>query len=147
MYKSIGLKGRHILFGVLLIAVLVFAARCAVLNAGGEQNAKTPADIVKFLAGFGWEVEPVPLSLKNVQIPAEFGEVYEQYNELQKKQGYDLSKYRTEYASSYSFKVNNHPSDGEVFANVLVIGGRVVGGDICSYNLNGFMTGFDGKTV
>lgn len=147
MYKSIGLKGRHILFGALIIALIVFSVRCAVSGAGAEQNAKTPADIVKFLAGFGWEAETVPLSVKNVQIPVNFNEVYEQYNELQKKQGYDLSKYRSEYAVSYSFRINNHPSDGEVFANVLVIGGRVVGGDLCSYALNGFMTGFDGKTT
>lgn len=147
MYKSIGFKGKHILFTVFILLLLTILVRCMITKANDEQNAATPADVVRFLQGFGWELDEIPVSVKNVQIPAEFSEVYEEYNSLQKKQGYDLSKHRTDYASNYCFKVTNHQSGGEVFANVLVIDGKVVGGDICSYSLSGFMTGFDGKTV
>ena len=42
---------------------------------------------------------------KTVTIPDEFGEVYERYNELQKRQGFDLYRYRSREAVVYTFPV------------------------------------------
>lgn len=142
-YGTVRLSAGKLLAALLVLAFLIFLVKCAVDDAAVSQNAATPEAVREFLQGYGWEVAEEPATVKTVVIPAKFSDVYEQYNALQKKQGYDLAKYRTETATSYSFLVLNYLSEGEVYANVLVIGGRVVGGDLCSYAMDGFMVGLD----
>ena len=44
----------------------------------------------------------------------------------------------------YTFTVTNYPSYEEtVYANVLVYRNRVIGGDICSADVSGFVHGFE----
>lgn len=62
-------------------------------------------------------------------------------------QGLDLSKYKRKDVTRYTYKITNYPDyDGTVYANILVYRGKVIGGDICSADVNGFVRGFDGKT-
>ena len=76
-------------------------------------------------------------------MPAEFDSVMIEYNELQKSQGLDLSKYRRRDVTRYTYKVKNYPKyDGTVYATILVYRNKVVGGDICSADVNGFVKGF-----
>ncbi len=133
---------------ILLLVIVIVCVCCAVKKAGEESNARSPEDIVQFLKSFGWETDINSMTEKDVIIPLKFSEVYEQYNDLQKKQGYDLAPYKTDTVKSYTFKITNHPAEnvGSVMANVLVYNGKVIGGDICSYALNGFMTGFNNET-
>ena len=145
MYKTI--DKRRILVFLLIISVsaLVFS-RCAYANSRRLPKARSASDIAAFLGSFGWEVEPQPVTVKSLQIPAKFTPVYADYNDMQKRQGFDLSKYRADIVESYTFRVLNHPASVDVFANVLVYRNRIIGGDICSFAINGFMTGFDGKS-
>ena len=85
-------------------------------------------------------------NLKNVDvtIPAQFDKVFAGYNELQKSQGLDLSKYKKKAVTRYTFAVTNYDGyEGTVYANVLTHRGRVIGGDICSADVNGFIHGFE----
>ena len=146
MYKSKRISKKTIPLAVITAVLVLFAARCAVVKSRHIlPAAENAGDIAVFLLNFGWETDAEPVSVKNVQIPAKFTEVYKNYNVLQKKQGFDLSKYRAEIVESYCFRVLNHPAAGDVFANILVFKGKIIGGDICSYAVNGFMTGFDGQ--
>ena len=44
----------------------------------------------------------------------------------------------------YTFELSEYDGyDGRVLANVLVYRNRVIGGDICSADMTGFMHGFD----
>ena len=110
-------------------------------------NIKTSADRISFLMQFGWQADEEPVESKKVTIPSEFDKVYIGYNDLQKQQGLDLSKYKNKDVKRYTYKVTNYPDyEGIVYANLLVYRGRVIGGDICSADVNGFVTSFDGKT-
>ena len=81
---------------------------------------------------------------REVTIPAEFDKVFAGYNELQKAQGLDLSKYKKKTVTRYTFTVTNYDGyDGTVYANVLVYRNRVIGGDICSADVSGFIHGFE----
>lgn len=107
----------------------------------------TNEDRVGFLSQFGWTVESSPIEEKEVKIPKEFDKIYVGYNDLQKQQGLDLSKYKNKNVTRYTYKVTNYPDyEGTVYANVLIYRGRVVGGDICSADVEGFVVSFDGKT-
>jgi hypothetical protein len=105
---------------------------------------KTAEDRINFLKQFGWEVTPDPVEEIIVSIPAEFDKIFAGYNELQKQQGLDLSKYKNKELTRYTYTITNYENyDGTVYANILVYRNRVIGGDICSADANGFVHGFD----
>lgn len=105
---------------------------------------KTNDDVVGFLAQFGWEVEGEPLEEVRIKIPAEFDKVMNSYNELQRNQGLDLSKYRGKEVTRYTYRVRNYPDySGSVMANVIIYKNKVIGGDLCSSDVTGFIHGFE----
>ncbi len=104
---------------------------------------KSAEDGAAFLAQFGWDVKTDSVECEQIKMPAEFDSVMIEYNELQKSQGLDLSKYRRRDVTRYTYKVKNYPKyDGTVYATILVYRNKVVGGDICSADVNGFVKGF-----
>ncbi len=142
---------------ILLIAgVLLFAAAIAyVLWPKGEKEtallvqkgysleAETTQQRIDFAKQFGWEIESEPVEVREVVIPSEFSDVYENYNQIQIAQGFDLTKYKGERAKRWTYKVANYPNTSDViYINMLVRKGKVIGGDVCSTSLDGFMHGF-----
>ena len=110
------------------------------------EKVKTADDAAAFLSQFGWRVDATPIEVKTVTIPDEFDKVFLAYNELQKEQGLNLSKYKGRDVTRYTFSVSNYPDyEGTVYANVLVFRNRVIGGDVCSADVSGFVHGFEGK--
>ena len=108
-------------------------------------KVKTAEDVRNFLSQFGWQVEAEPIEVKTVTIPSEFDKVFAAYNEMQKEQGLNLLKYRGKEATRYTFAVTNYAGyEGTVYANVLVYRNKVIGGDICSADVSGFLHGFEG---
>ena len=57
-------------------------------------KVKTADDAAKFLGQFGWVVDAGSVEKREVTIPSEFDKVFAGYNEMQKSQGLDLSKYK-----------------------------------------------------
>ena len=144
---------------VALITVLAFVPSAdgavADTNAGaaasGEQSirydkVKGAEDVAEFLGQFGWEVKSEAVEIKDVVIPSEFDRVFTSYNEIQKQQGLDLSKYRRKNATRYTMEITNYGEyNGKVYANIIVYKNKVIAGDICSADMTGFMHGFDVK--
>lgn len=111
-------------------------------------NAKTKSERIAFLADFGWECDENDETVKNSVIPEEFDEVFQSYNELQKSQGYDLSNFKGKSVKIYSIRVLNYPENSEyVYASLTVCDDKIIGGDIHSTALNGFMHGFSLKNT
>lgn len=120
-------------------AVSVFADDGSIVYTG----AKTNEGRIEFLRKFGWEVESIPKDEVSVTIPTEFDTVFSGYNELQKRQGLDLAKYKRKTVTRYTYVITNYPDyDGRVFANLLIYRGKVIGGDICTESGDGFIHGF-----
>lgn len=139
-----------------LITLIAFVPTYAISSDGTEgvdaevsyryDKIKDGEDVVEFLSQFGWQVDPNPTEVKTVTIPTEFDKVFSAYNELQKEQGLNLSKFKGKDVQRYTFTVSNYEGyDGTVFANVLVHRNRVIGGDICSADMTGFVHGFEKK--
>lgn len=136
---------KQVVLLVLLITGVVFLTKCTVSYFSGKTGSVSAEEAADFLKKYGWEVDPNNVHTQQTVIPKEFSEVYERYNAIQLKQGYDLSKYKGEQAVQYTFVVTNYKDYDFVEAHVLTWGGRVIGGDLCSTELNGFMCGLDGK--
>lgn len=108
------------------------------------EKIKTNEDRISFLSQFGWQVETDPAQCVEVTIPVDFDAVFTGYNELQKKQGLDLTKYKKKTVTRYTYKVSNYNGySGTVYANVIVYKNKVVAGDICSADVDGFIHGFE----
>ena len=132
-----------ILGGCLLLLLLLLLGRSTGTETlfSGDRVASTE-DRVDFLAACGWTADPASEQVQVIRIPEAFPPVYEDYNELQLQQGYDLHDYAGRDCDLYTYEVTNWPDEGQnVLANLYVYRGRVIGGDIHSTNLDGFMIG------
>lgn len=137
---------------ITLIALVTFVPELQpVLAEPAEESTirfdkvKSNEDRIAFLKQFGLEVTAEPTEATTVTIPAEFDKVFAAYNELQRKQGLDLSSYSGRTVERYTYTVTNYPQyTGTVQANLLIYRGRVIGGDVSSADPNGFIHGFAG---
>ena len=106
-------------------------------------KVKSNEDRIAFLAQFGWQAEKTPIESTTVTIPREFDKVFAAYNQLQRTQGLDLSDYGGKTVERHTYKITNYEGfEGTVYANLLISRGRVIGGDICSADADGFVHGF-----
>ncbi len=124
----------------LLIALLMVCGNAAENEARSEEILTGNAERVAYLRALGWEVKSEPLRRQEVLLPREFPPVFENYNELQKQQGFDLLPYRGLSVTLYSYEVTNWPEKGlTVIADLYLSGQRVIGGDVHATALDGFM--------
>ena len=149
-FKS--LKGKFILLLAVVIAAIIV---CAVLSSDEQDtdepvsevnaidySASTITEQLSFIASLGYTVKTEPDSVEEVIIPEEFDDIYTQYNELQKAADLDLSPYKGCNAKKWTYTVTNYPAYENrdcIKLNLLIYNGRVIGGDICSVELDGFM--------
>ena len=142
-------------FGVIGVAVIVLVAlvfliptyskdttaEIALFNESiSFDNVENASDGKRFLSQYGWEVEDTPVEECEITVPKDFDKVLSSYNEIQKQQGLDLTKYAKKTANRYTYKVTNYPNyDGTVYANIIIYKDKVIAGDICSADARGFI--------
>ncbi len=146
---------KSVLMAVVVIVFSVlfaFAIKCIgdiqnnQTSTGVSLSAKNEDEILKFVSYYGWEVDKEPIEVRDVIIPETFDEVYDNYNAIQYEQGFDLKKYAGQRVKRWTYVVRNYPDtspeDDYIRINLLVSDGSVIGGDVCSVKLDGFMHGF-----
>lgn len=109
-------------------------------------TASTDEQRQDYLASYGWEVDK-EFETKELTIPTRWNDVYINYNEIQKNQGFDLTDYKGKKVTLFTYNITNYENESEgVVADMLVCDGVLIGGDICNTSAeNGFLTGFDGQ--
>jgi hypothetical protein len=136
------------------LSIAVLFALVILIPTYGNGESKAVSDIsytkiyenkdrLEFISQFGWEVSEEPLETVEVTVPESFDTVYLGYNEMQQEQGLNLAKYKGKTVTRYTYKVTNYPEyDGTVYLSLLVYKNKIVGGDVCSADVNGFVHGF-----
>ena len=106
------------------------------------KGIKTNEDRLAYLGSFGWQVNEEPLATEELIIPEEFDESYDDYLALQSAQGFDLAKYAGKRVKRYTYEITNYPT-GEtgVQVNLLIYKNTVIGGEVLSAQLDGFLHG------
>lgn len=106
------------------------------------KGVKSNQDRIDYLASYGWQVSQEPLATQELLIPEEMDESYDEYMALQTEQGFDLNKYAGKRVKRYTYEITNYPS-GEtgVQVNLLLYKNTVVGGEVLSPRLDGFLHG------
>ena len=128
----------------LILLIPTYEVEASSVTTYSYERIKTDDDVEAFLAQFGWAVGQTPTEVAEVTIPDEFDKIFTAYNEIQKAQGLNLAKYRRKTVKRYTYEVTNYEGyEGKVYANVLVWRGRVIGGDVCSADVSGFIHGFE----
>ncbi|MBR5245753.1 MAG: DUF4830 domain-containing protein [Clostridia bacterium] len=130
-----------------VISLMVLSRESKMTSNDGSINLKalTHQERMSFVSQYGWEIEEEPVEIKEIIIPTEFDETYTAYNQIQKQQGFDLLEYSGERAKRWTYIVKNYEGYENkecIHINILVYDGIVIGGDVCSVELDGFMHGF-----
>ena len=105
-----------------------------------ETKVRNNNDRVTFLSQLGWTVNSEPLEIEEIEIPNTFNSTYDEYNQLQISQGFNLKKYKGKTCRLFSYRIPNYPDTRvDVRANLIVYNNKLIGGDISSDKFKGFM--------
>jgi hypothetical protein len=128
---------------VLLVGVGTFAEGEVIsVSALGDiqySGIKTNEDRVAFIERLGVLVADDPVDEKTFTIPENFDRIVSGYNELQKRQGLDVSRYAKKKVTRYTYKVENYDFDGDVYVNLFIFKNKIIACDICSAEQGGFV--------
>ena len=128
--------------GAVLILLILLATSRRDRNAPGEEliTAATEEARAAYLHSLGWEIEASPIETLEFVLPQPLNASYEEYNALQKEQGFDLEPYAGMQVKRYSYRVLNYPGyPDDVQAVLYLCGDVVIGGDILYCGDSGFV--------
>ena len=128
----------------LLAGILLFSNTNAVAASVGADiklgGIKTNEDRLEFISQFDINVVGEAKESESFAVPENFDRVLAQYNEIQKRQGLDLTKYKNKKVTRYTYSVNDYEGyDGEVNVNLIVYRNTVIGCDVSSAEPSGFV--------
>lgn len=137
-------------FGVIALTLIVLISAIAIGQAGalpasaaGEIDfggISTNDDRIEFISQFGIEVSGEPSESVTFSVPEDFDTVISGYNEIQKRQGLDISKYKNKKVTRYTYEIDGYGDyDGPVYVNLIVYKSAVVACDVSSADPNGFV--------
>ena len=106
------------------------------INYSGIRNNE---DRIAFIEGFGIKVKDEAVTEESFSMPDDFDRVIMGYNQIQKSQGLDLTKYRGKKVTHYAYEVTNYDYEGTVYVNLIVHRGKIIAADISSLAGGGFV--------
>lgn len=138
------------LFAVIALCLTVLIALTALnsgtavyASVGGEEisfgGIKTAEDRIAFISAFGLKVKDEPATTEQFVMPENLDRVLLGYNELQRSQGLDISKYTRKKVTHYAYEVTNYDYDGTVYVNLLIYRSKVIACDVSSADPSGFV--------
>ena len=148
-------RHRKLTIGVAVAALACCAALVLTLGGGPAREASASAvpspkgvksneDRVAYLESYGWQVSADPIAVEELLIPDEFDETYDQYLALQSEQGFDLTKYQGKRVKRYTYEITNYPTgESGILAGLLIYKNTVIGADVLSPQLGGFIHGLE----
>lgn len=132
------IKSKPLLFAFLVLLVSFCLIVEFLSNCPSEATIIDNASRVAYIRNLGIDIEEELIEEKTFSIPEKFTNVFLKYNDLQLRSGFNLIKYSGKNAVIYKYKANNY-NNSKAFVNLIVLDGRVIGGDISSIELDGFM--------
>ena len=137
MYAVLGKRGLQITSFVLLL-FLIFIIEGVIITRMQSMDMRDPQQRIKYLNELGLEVEADSVVESEIRIPNTFSDVYLKYNEMQQEAGFNLEEYKGLVVTKYTYSVSQHNLTN-VYVNILCYKGEVIGGDVSSSQLSGFM--------
>lgn len=128
---------RRVLAVGALMGALFLCAAAGQLNT--PPAGETREQRLAYIRSLGWEVTGEE-RCEEVSLPERFSGLYLDYLALQQRSGFDLTPYAGRTLRRCSSQVSNYPGTSDtVFLDLLVYDGSIVGGDLRSTALDGFL--------
>ena len=129
---------------VVLCAIIIFGSTGAVAASVGADiklsGIKTNEDRLAFISQFGLSVSGEAKESESFAVPERLDRVLGEYNEIQKQQGLDLTKYKNKKVTRYTYSVGDYEGyDGEVNVNLIIYRNTVIACDVSSADPSGFV--------
>ena len=128
---------------ILITAVAVGQSGALAVSADAKINfggVETNKDRIAFIRQFGVEVSGEAKESVSFTVPENFDTVIAGYNELQRSQGLDISKYKNKKVTRYTYEIGSFGDyDGAVFVNLIIYKNTVVACDVSSADPHGFV--------
>ena len=138
-FFAIILAALAVLIGVLISGDSVYAASVAVGDVDFS-GIKTEEDRIAFIESFGIKVDKSSGTSIDFLMPENFDRIMIGYNEIQKTQGLDISRYAKKKVTRYTYEAVDYGDyDGAVFVNLLVYRSTIIGCDVSSGDPEGFV--------
>lgn len=116
--------------GALVIALTFIGNHSTSASATAPVSCATSKERADYIRSVGYETDGKESS-KEVTIPSEFNDVYNQYNDIQKEQGFDLAQYKGRTVTLYTYTITNYKDNNNVIADLMVLDGVLIGADLC----------------
>ncbi|MBR5140045.1 MAG: DUF4830 domain-containing protein [Clostridia bacterium] len=127
----------------LLVGLLLFDGSTAVTASTLDvklDGIRTNEDRLEFINGLGVEVAGEAKESEKFAVPERFDKALARYNEIQKEQGFDLTKYKNKKVTRYTYSASGYEGyEGEVNVNLIIYRNTVIGCDISSVDPSGFV--------
>ena len=127
--KSLAVTVAAVIVGILILGKVASLSVCG-------PDGSTHAIRMQYLRSIGVQVEEEAEQTKEIVIPETFSDVYETYNQLQRRAGFDLADYKGKKATVYTYRLVDN---SKKTVTLIVCGGRVIGGDIADAAFDGEM--------
>ena len=113
----------------LTVLALIILGQFSTLNYSFSDGS-THQKRMEFLSFIGVNVNETAVAVKKTVIPQEIDGNTLQYNEIQKKAGFDLLKFRGKAATIYSYSLIEN---SQKVVTIVVVDNKIIAGDITDY--------------
>lgn len=128
---------------VLVGAIMIGESGAMTVSAAVDvdfSGLKENEDRVKFISSLGVSIKEEPIEEISFIIPERLDNAMSKYNEIQKSQGLDLTRYKNKKVTRYTYLANSYPGyDKDVYINLIIYRATVVACDISSADPDGFV--------
>ena len=127
---------------VLAAVVLAFILAGQFLSVGANQiDLSTNEKRVQYINTLGINLQSDDFTQKQVVIPQTFNKVYDNYNNLQLKSGFNLKNYSGKQVTIFTYNI-----DSQTVVNLITFNNKLIGGDVASLKIDGEMTALKENT-
>ena len=123
-----------------IFAVSEFTEVSAASQAVNFSGIKTSEDRIEFISQFIPEISGEEVERVEFSIPENFDRVLRSYNEIQKAQGLDVTKYKNKKVVRYTYELPSYEDyNGPVYVNLIIHRNTVIACDVSSLDPDGFV--------
>ena len=127
-----------------LVGIILFGKNEATAYTASTEvdfsGIRTNEDRLEFISKFVTGVTGNPTSTESFSVPANFDRIMLSYNEIQKSQGLDITKYKNKKVTRYTYEAEKWGEEGvPVFINLIVYRNKIIACDVSSQDPSGFV--------
>ena len=119
------LSKRFLVVFIMCLVILLFVLSRYITLSNAKIDGSTNEKRVEYLYSLGIQLESEDNTSKEIVIPTKFSKNYNEYNEIQKKQGFDLKKFKGKTATEYKYCALKSKTISLIVYNKRIIGATI----------------------